>query len=133
GLANQCVSGQPPPAGCIQALALGDAHGCALRTDGTAACWGKNDHGQLGNGTTGDAAAATAVLDDHGAPLVGLSAIVAGAAHTCALAGNGTSLCWGDDSAGQLGRGGSAAINPVPMPAALSAIAAIGAGARHTC
>jgi alpha-tubulin suppressor-like RCC1 family protein len=141
GLANQCVAGADldggvdggvQPTGCVSALALGDAHGCALRADGTAVCWGKNDHGQLGNGSTADAAAATEVLDGNGAPLGGLSALVAGAAHTCALQ-NGALLCWGDDSSGQLGRGGSAMVNGVPMASAISGVSAAAAGAHHTC
>jgi len=36
----------------VSALALGDGFGCALKTDGTVWCWGKNDAGQLGDGTT---------------------------------------------------------------------------------
>jgi alpha-tubulin suppressor-like RCC1 family protein len=120
--------------GCVAALALGDGHGCALAAaDGSVACWGKNDHGQLGNGGTGDAAAAVAVVDDHGKPITGVTAIAAGAAHTCALRADKTVLCWGDDSAGQLGHGGSASVNPVPAPAALTSIAGIAAGGRHSC
>jgi alpha-tubulin suppressor-like RCC1 family protein len=37
--------------GSFMAAAAGDAHTCALRTDGTVACWGRNDHGQLGRGS----------------------------------------------------------------------------------
>jgi alpha-tubulin suppressor-like RCC1 family protein len=132
GLAGMCIV-EPAVGGCVAQLALGAAHGCALRSDGTLACWGKNDHGQLGTGATSDAAAASAVVDDHGVPLASLSAVVAGDAHTCAMATNGTVSCWGDDSAGQLGRGGSAAVNAVPMLVPLSSVAAIAAGARHTC
>jgi alpha-tubulin suppressor-like RCC1 family protein len=131
GLASQCVN-QEVPVGCVSAMALGDAHGCAL-IDGGVQCWGKNDHGQLGNGTTNDAAAAGAVLDDHGAPLMNLTAVATGAAHSCALTPNQTIVCWGDDSSGQLGLGGSAAANPVPSPAAITTVVAIAAGAHHTC
>jgi hypothetical protein len=123
--------------GCVTALALGDAHGCALRSDGSVVCWGANDHGQLGNGSSGSAAAAAvAVVDDHGTPIGGITAIAAGANHTCALRGDKTVVCWGDDGAGQLGRGGAlpgAAVNPVPAPAALTTIAAIAAGEAHSC
>jgi alpha-tubulin suppressor-like RCC1 family protein len=120
--------------GCVAQLALGDAHGCALDAgDGSVACWGKNDHGQLGNGGTGDAAAAVAVVDDHGTLITGITAIAAGAAHTCALRADKTVVCWGDDSSGQLGHGGSASVNPIPAVAALTSIVAIAAGGRHTC
>jgi hypothetical protein len=125
-VANVCV-------GCVTQLAIGDGHGCALKRDGTMACWGKNDHGQLGNGTTSDAAAAVPVVDGMAKPVAGITAISAGAAHTCALKSDRTVLCWGDDSAGQLGYGGSAAVNKVPMPAALTTITSVAAGAHHTC
>lgn len=131
GSALQCVGGVC--VGCVSQLAIGGAHGCALVRDGTVACWGRNDHGQLGNGGTSDAAAAVGVVDGHGVRIGGVRAIAAGAAHSCALRGDGTVVCWGDDSSGQLGRGGAAAVNPVPMPAALTSIVAVAAGARHTC
>ena len=129
-LGNACV-------GCVAALALGDNHGCALLRDGGGVvCWGKNDHGQLGNGGSGDAAAAVAVVDDHGVPITGVTAIAAGAAHTCALRSDRTVVCWGDDGAGQLGRGATLpgpAVNGVPAPVGLTSIVAIAAGAQHTC
>ncbi|HEY2745245.1 MAG TPA: hypothetical protein VGL86_11500 [Polyangia bacterium] len=123
--------------GCVTALALGDAHGCALLRDGGGVvCWGKNDHGQLGNGGSGDAAAAVAVVDDHGVPIAGVTAIAAGANHTCALRSDHTIVCWGDDGAGQLGRGATLpgpSDNGVPAPVGLTSIVAVAAGAQHTC
>ena len=103
-----CVSGAG--VGCVAQLAIGNGHGCALGRNGQrVACWGKNDHGQLGNGGTSDAAAAVTVVDDHGVPLSGLTAVAAGAAHSCALRSDHTVFCWGDNSAGQLGRGAASA------------------------
>ena len=49
---RSCISEPIAALSTVSALALGDAFGCALKTDGTIWCWGKNDAGQLGDGTT---------------------------------------------------------------------------------
>ncbi len=82
------------------ALAASDAHTCALRTDGAVACWGYNEFGQLGDGTTTDRPTPVVV-----AGLTGATALAAGSAHTCALLGDGTVACWGANEYGQLGDG----------------------------
>lgn len=41
--------------GNVAAIAPGARHACALKKDGTVWCWGKNDRGQLGDGTKVDA------------------------------------------------------------------------------
>ena len=57
----------------------------------------------------------------------------AGGAHTCGVTTNGSSYCWGDNSAGQLGNGSKAASKtPVRVSGGLS-FEAISAGTRHTC
>jgi len=40
----------------VAAVAPGTRHACALKTDGTVWCWGRNDRGQLGDGTKADSA-----------------------------------------------------------------------------
>lgn len=81
-------------------------HICAVTSDGTAACWGANPSGQLGDGTTVNSSTPVAVK------MVGALAgkriidIATGGGHTCALLDDATVACWGSNSMGQLGDGG---------------------------
>jgi alpha-tubulin suppressor-like RCC1 family protein len=68
-----------------------------LLEDGTVACWGHNISGQLGDNSTTDRLAPTAIPN-----LANVSAIAAGRAHTCAVS-FGVVQCWGANEAGQLG------------------------------
>lgn len=89
----------------VTALAAGREHTCALMGSGSGSevgsvkCWGRNDHGQLGDGTTIDRSTASSVVEIRGA-----TAIAAHGDVTCALiSGAGTVKCWGDNRFGQLG------------------------------
>jgi alpha-tubulin suppressor-like RCC1 family protein len=84
-------------------VAAGDNHTCALSSDGQLKCWGLGNSGQLGYG---DGASQDTPLAD-GVNLDGVTAsqVTAGAAHTCALRGNGSVRCWGAGADGRLGRG----------------------------
>jgi alpha-tubulin suppressor-like RCC1 family protein len=83
----------------VQAISAGGGHACALRADGSVACWGANESGQLGDGSTQTAAAPTAVSGlGHAAQ------ISAGGAHSCAIS-DGAVLCWGSNTSRQLGDG----------------------------
>jgi alpha-tubulin suppressor-like RCC1 family protein len=64
------------------------------------ACWGRNDNGQLGRGST--------LQRTIGEPASGLSAAwstASGGSHTCAVLFDGGLVCWGDNSLGQLAVG----------------------------
>jgi len=95
-------SGRRPEAvplpGAVRALTAGADHTCALLVSGDVACWGDNDRGQLGDGTT--TARSQPVLVQG---LRDAAAIDAGDGHTCAIRETGHVVCWGDDRWGQLG------------------------------
>ncbi|MCU0686775.1 MAG: hypothetical protein MUF34_31765 [Polyangiaceae bacterium] len=98
------------PLTAVQAMALGDFHSCVLMTNNTVRCWGRNDHGQLGDGTVdlpgkeGSHLYPTAVLvAPGGAPLGGVQALAVGSSHGCAIVAGGEVRCWGSNTYGQLG------------------------------
>jgi len=83
------------------ALAAGPAHTCTVRVDGNAACWGRNDVGQLGFETH-----FSDNLFPNTVPAVAnVVEIAAGLKHTCAAIADGTIRCWGDNTYGQHGDG----------------------------
>lgn len=109
-------------------LAAGSAHTCAVR-QGEALCWGSNGAGQIGDGTTQANASPTPVGDLPGT----VTAVAAGAAHSCALLGDGSVHCWGQNLYGQLGNGSTA---PSSTPRAVAGdvrFARIHAGGGVTC
>src|SRR5204862_3993916 len=76
-------------------------HSCALINDGTVQCWGRNESGQLGNGTTTNSSVPVGV-----AGITGAVGITAGWwHHSCALLAGGTVRCWGLNQWGQFGDG----------------------------
>ena len=84
------------------AIALGDLHSCAIRSDGSVYCWGRNHLGQLGNGLTGVEVNLTPVRVTGITDAVG---IAVGYNHSCAIRSDGSVYCWGSNQWGQLGDG----------------------------
>jgi hypothetical protein len=106
-LAPVAVSG-----GLTFAAVSGGANGftCGLTTAGAGYCWGLNNVGQLGDGTT--TARLTPVAVSGGLTFLQLSA---GFAHVSAVATGGTGYAWGANGQGQLGDGTTTNRN-VPTP-----------------
>lgn len=109
-------------------IASGDSHTCALSEAGVARCWGDNEFGQLGNGTTTESPFPMAVVTR-----TALTQITAGGDFTCGLAVDGAAWCWGKNETGQLG---DLTTSDRDSPVAVSGghrFAAITAGYAHAC
>jgi alpha-tubulin suppressor-like RCC1 family protein len=110
-LGNGTTTGSPTPVNVANAAnftaitasqSFGDGHTCGRRGSGQIVCWGANNYGQLGTGTTTPSLVPVATV---GLTATGLSA---GREHTCAVVANATLRCWGVNGSGQLGNGTSA-------------------------
>jgi alpha-tubulin suppressor-like RCC1 family protein len=114
-------------------ISAGRHHACARTTDGSAWCWGSNDAGQLGDGTSGagtDKSVPTkvAMLDST------VAQVVAAWNHSCARKGDGTLWCWGANGRGQLGDGTlSGKSTPVQVAALGASVAHVAAGVEYSC
>lgn len=114
----------------ITAVDAGSRHTCAIAPGGAPLCWGYNQHGQLGNGSSASSSVPVAVSGLAS----GVARVGAGGSHTCALTSGGGVLCWGLNSSGQLGSPVPLLSNvPVPVTGLASGVAAIATGGFHTC
>jgi len=116
------------------AIEAGSGHTVALRNDGTVWTWGRNQSGQLGDGTTANRLIPVQVLGGATGNLFlrNVIAIAAGDGHTVALRYDGTVWAWGANESGQLGDGTTTdRLTPVQV-AGLSNVTAIAAGGSHT-
>ncbi len=114
--------------------AYNTATSCGLAVNGTAYCWGDNDNGQVGDGSTTDRQQPVAVSNSANLNFTMLSSA---ARHACGIATNGTAYCWGLNSNGQVGDG-STTQRTSPVSVAnpnlnFSAISAGGPNQPFTC
>jgi alpha-tubulin suppressor-like RCC1 family protein len=116
-------------------LDAGGGHTCGIAVSGTAYCWGRNQFGQLGSGSTTQTNFPVAVVG--GFQFVAITAggtTANGGQHTCGITTGGLTLCWGNDWYGQLGDGqtGTTRSSPTPVAGGLR-FQSVNAGYEHTC
>jgi alpha-tubulin suppressor-like RCC1 family protein len=122
----------------VSEIAAGAAHTCAV-VSGSVMCWGLCTGGRCGDGDVGMHELRTPDLVRRtatGQAVRNAQRVVAGAQHSCLLTASGTVECWGDNSAGQLGRGEDVALANAASSApvlGLDAVEQLVAGRNHSC
>jgi alpha-tubulin suppressor-like RCC1 family protein len=119
-------------------VTVGGDHTCALKTDGSAYCWGSNQYGQLGVSHTDttcgplNARFACATIPQLVQAGLQFASISAGQRHTCAITRTREAYCWGSNENGQVsdfGNGGPA----LTKVSSAFPWTQITAGFSHTC
>ena len=111
-----------------QQLAAGREQTCGMSTAGVAYCWGANDSGEVGDGTT--------IAARHTPQLVAggliFQSLAAGASHSCGIS-SGAAFCWGNNAQAQLGDGTTTnRSQPVAVNGGVT-FNQLDAGASYTC
>jgi alpha-tubulin suppressor-like RCC1 family protein len=104
-----------PPVMAVVSAGL-DHHGCAV-ADGRLYCWGADNWGALGDGSTSGYSGAPVAVDTSGV-LAGktMTAVSVGdAGSACALDSAGAAYCWGRDLEGDLGDSGGSSVSGLPV------------------
>ncbi|MDX2218148.1 MAG: hypothetical protein SF172_03930 [Burkholderiales bacterium] len=115
--------------GTAIAISSGGYHSCALMTDRTVRCWGRNFNGQLGNGDFNDTNTPVTVTG-----LGGVASLAGGGLHSCAVTQSGGAKCWGFNNFLQLGDGtGNTRSQAGDVLGLTSGVARMAAGRHHTC
>jgi alpha-tubulin suppressor-like RCC1 family protein len=115
----------------FQQLSAGYSSTCGVTTDHRAYCWGRNDRGELGDGTTTQRLAPVAVTGGHKFTQVEVQF-----EHTCGVSyPDNKAYCWGWNADGQLGNGtrdSASHKTPIAVSGGLT-FSLITTGYYHTC
>ena len=133
------LAGAGLAAGTVASISAGGYHTCATSTPGDAYCWGNNEWGRLGDGTTTQRTAPVKVSAGAGLTSGTVADIAVGDFHTCARTSTSDAYCWGYGYYGQLGNGNTAAQSTTPTKVitgdglASGTVVGLTAGNVHTC
>jgi len=94
----------------VISVTAGYRHSCAVIATGGVRCWGRNQFGQIGDGSTNANWTPVDVCQDYNQVaqqcdqlLTAVTAVSAGDGHTCAVSATAAVTCWGRNADGQLG------------------------------
>jgi alpha-tubulin suppressor-like RCC1 family protein len=121
-----------PPESEVDGIIAGGERACTLMADSTVQCWGRNNHYQVGDGTTASAFSPATVLG-----LADVTAIATGLWQACAITSDGAAWCWGANNRGQLGNGtydeGPSPTIATDLDGIANRVTGVAAGEGHSC
>jgi alpha-tubulin suppressor-like RCC1 family protein len=111
-----------------QVIGIGNSHACARSIGaGTVQCWGRNDAGQLGDGTF------TGSSNPVNTSVSAVTSLSVGGFSSCVTVEGGTVKCWGANSSGQIGDGTFTDVNSPVQVAGLGDASSVSTGYQHVC
>ncbi|MBI4499734.1 MAG: hypothetical protein HY700_01110, partial [Gemmatimonadetes bacterium] len=131
GTSTTRVTPQPVSVGVVTFtyIGTGRTHSCGLTTGSQAYCWGANQYGQLGDGSTAPRPTPSTPVNTGQF----FTQISVGDEHACGRTSANQIYCWGYGLNGQLGNGGTGNnLSPSPISSAVS-FASVAAGGLMTC
>jgi alpha-tubulin suppressor-like RCC1 family protein len=106
---------------------VGGEHVCGLRKNGEAYCWGSNNDGQLGNGTTTDSKIPVLVAGTW-------NMISAFKETSCGIRNRGEVACWGQNDKGAvMGTSTGIIMTPTTVPLPYADFIHVASHKRNTC
>lgn len=131
------VDSTPTPKAAI-AVTTGGVHTCTLQSDSTVFCFGNNNFGQLGDGTS-NAMGDDETIENYPALDLGfeVASVVASNTATCAISKAGDAKCWGNGVGGKLGQVDTQTINSdlaiLPAIELGLSVSQVSGGLNHHC
>jgi alpha-tubulin suppressor-like RCC1 family protein len=113
----------------IPEVAAGGEHSCGIRANRTLWCWGRNNYGQIGLGSTKD----VAVPPTQVGSTTDWSKVDGGGASTCAIRATRALYCWGLNHRGQVGDQTRTVRATPTRVAGVSMWRSVSMGFFHTC
>jgi alpha-tubulin suppressor-like RCC1 family protein len=114
----------------VVAVSAGIFQTCAITSAGGLKCWGNNQYGGLGDGSTTNS---TVPVDVTGLSS-GVVAVDIGQYHSCAITSTGSAKCWGINGSGGLGNGNQTSSTvPVDATGLSGGVVALSIGDFYTC
>jgi len=104
-------------------------HACVILTNQTVKCWGLNDNGQVGNGSSNYSESTPVVVSNF----TNVRSIAGGPYTSCAVKTDNTPWCWGWNGYGGLGVGDSVSRNVPTAVSGLTGVTQIATGYYHSC
>jgi alpha-tubulin suppressor-like RCC1 family protein len=101
---------------------------CVLLDDGSVNCWGKNEYGQIGDGTKTNSLSPVAVDG-----ITTATQISSGNRFSCAVLSGGSIKCWGDNDSGQLGNGNNTTSSTPVAVTGITTATQVAAGYESAC